>query len=398
MHRTAFVLLSTTLLLVAADPAPRWFDLNTAARAAVQAKDFAKLRETLLQLKPLVPGNPRLVYNLAASEAVLGHRTAAIACIRNLTGMGLIYDLAADPDFESIKTTPGFKAAIDRVTANKKPVSHSTAAFPIAGHDLIAEDIAYDPSTKRFFVSSVRHGQILTPDGKEFAHADWSILAIHADPARRLLWATTAWLAECAACKPGDKDKTALLAFDLDSGALKQRIESPVPGALGDLTTSSTGDVFVSEGLHGAIFRLRAGAQEFERLDTPGEFPSPQTAALSADEQTLYIPDYARGIAAMHLSDRKVEWIQPADDIALNGIDGLYRDGDHFLAVQNGTNPKRLVRLSLDLHKQEILEANTPYLGEPTHGVFANGDFYFIANSGWSSTPPIESTVRKLSR
>ena len=31
----------------------------------------------------------------------------------------------------------------------------------------------------------------------------------------------------------------------------------------------------------------------------------------------------------------------------------------------------------------ETLEANSPELGAPTHGVFAGGKFYFIANSGW---------------
>jgi hypothetical protein len=61
-----------TIMALAADPEPRWRELNRVAREAIQAKDYAKLRETLLQLRPLVPGNPRITYNLAASEAVLG--------------------------------------------------------------------------------------------------------------------------------------------------------------------------------------------------------------------------------------------------------------------------------------------------------------------------------------
>jgi hypothetical protein len=143
-----------------------------------------------------------------------------------------------------------------------------------------------------------------------------------------------------------------------------------------------------------------------ERLDQAGEFPSPQTPALSADEKILYVPDYVRGIAAMHLDTRKVEWLQPAPGIALSGIDGLYVHGNSFIAVQNGTTPPRVIRFSLDLHSQELLEANTPGLGEPTHGTFVGDDFYFLANSGWSQydgkgqrkegAAPVQSEVRKV--
>lgn len=92
--------------------------------------------------------------------------------------------------------------------------------------------------------------------------------------------------------------------------------------------------------------------------------------------------------------------------IALNGIDGLYVHGNHFFAVQNGTSPARVIRFSVNLAKQEVLEANTPRLGEPTHGTFVGEEFYFLANSGWNEydreghkkegSSPVESEVRKL--
>jgi hypothetical protein len=200
---------------------------------------------------------------------------------------------------------------------------------------------------------------------------------------RRILWASTGWLPHCESCDKADKDKTALLAFDADSGALKQRIDSPVKGLLGDMTISRNGEIYISEGIYGAVFRLPVGGKAFERLDVPGEFPSPQTPALSEVEKTLYVPDYLRGIAAIDLASRTVRWLMPADDIALSGIDGLYVYRDSFVAVQNGTSPPRIMRFSLDLRKQEVLEANTAGLGEPTHGTIAGDSFYAIANTGW---------------
>ena len=59
-----------------------------------------------------------------------------------------------------------------------------------------------------------------------------------------------------------------------------------------------------------------------------------------------------------------------------------------MLAVQNGTTPARLIRMSLDdsltrVTQWETMEANWPGLGAPTHGVVVGDQFYFIANSGW---------------
>lgn len=77
--KTAWILIGAAALLLAADPEPRWAVLNHAARQAVQAKDYAKLRETLRELKPLMPGNPHIIYNLAAPDAALGDKQIALA-------------------------------------------------------------------------------------------------------------------------------------------------------------------------------------------------------------------------------------------------------------------------------------------------------------------------------
>jgi hypothetical protein len=165
-------LLSASLILCSlatAQPEPRWRELNRTARQAMEAKDHAKLHTTLLELRPLMPGNPRITYNLAACAARLGDRAAALTDLRNLAAMGLVYDLAADEDFASLKGSAEFAAILDTIAANRHPVRHSTEAFPIAGADLIPEDIAYDPKSRRFLVSSVRQARIQTPQGTSFA-------------------------------------------------------------------------------------------------------------------------------------------------------------------------------------------------------------------------------------
>ena len=136
--------------------------------------------------------------------------------------MGLIYDFGADPDFATLRGSSEFDAVVKQVEGNKKGDQSFEPAFTLAEPDLIPEDIAYDAKTRRFFVGSVRKSKIILTDGTEFAKTDWPVFALRIDIARRILWAATGWIAQCEHCDAADKDKTALLAFDLDSGALKQ--------------------------------------------------------------------------------------------------------------------------------------------------------------------------------
>ena len=405
---TGVALIAVTLLTLsgADQPAPRWIALNRAARQALEAKDYSKLRDTLAELRPLMPGNPQLLYNLAASDAHLGQMERALAELKDLANAGLIYDFNADDDFASLRGSAGFASVLRQVEQNRKPTTRAVPVSTLPERDLLPEDIAYDGKTRRFLIGSVTKCKIVTADGRVFAKSDWPVMALRVNARRRILWPATGWLAHCQQCDAADRDKSALLAFHLDSGALLKRVDSPVKGLLGDMTISRAGDLFVSEGSYGAVLRLKGDSSTLERLDAPGEFSSPQTPALSSDERTLYVPDYVRGIAAMDLKARTVRWLQPAHDIVLSGIDGFYRYGDAFLAVQNGVNPERVVLFSSRLKKQEILEANTPGLGEPTHGTLVGGAFYFIANTGWNAydddgkkkpdSAPVVSQIRKI--
>ena len=68
----------------------------------------------------------------------------------------------------------------------------------------------------------------------------------------------------------------------------------------------------------------------------------------------------------------------------------VYGVFDHgtLIAVQNGTSPGRVVAFDLDpsltrVTSETIIERSTKTLGDPTHGVIIDDDFYYFANSGW---------------
>ncbi len=383
------ILVACTLLSATGTAAePRWAELNRAAREAANAGDYPKLRTTLAELAPLMPGNVRVAYNTAAAAAHLGDIPEAFAGLSALCDMGVVFDLASDADFDSLHGTPRYEAALTCMKRNAQPVSHAHLLRTLDEVDLLPEDIAYDPTSKQMFVSSIRKAKIIDTNGALFAAMELPVLALAIDDARRTLWASIGWLPQCERCSASDpstseKGRTALVAFDIDSRRMTRRVDSPVEGVLGDMTIGNAGEIYVSDGESGAVFHLAPDATQLERIDPPGEFASPQQPALSADQTTLYVADYLRGIAAITLATRALTWLQPGADIALSGIDGMKIHGQSLIAVQNGTRPARIVRIPLDLKRFEVLEANWPGLGEPTHGTLIGNRYLFIANTGW---------------
>lgn len=355
------LLLSLAATLLAQDFAHRWKTLNDEARATTGLRREQALRE----MNELAPGNARLLLSLAA---VLDPGLEALQLRQRVADAGIILD-------------PIPAGAIGSVVArNKLPVSNASVAATLPGSDWITEDLV--AIEQGFLVSSVRQGIIMRTDGTIFAKEDLSVFGLALDKRRQWVWAALGWSTFCKVCSPRDKGKGALVAYDLNTGAVRTRIDS---FELNDLTVSSSGDVYVTSNAGGALFVLPAEASKMERIDTPGELPSPQGPALSRDEKTLYLADYRRGIATINLRTKQFKWLKPDRSVMVNGIDGLYVAAGSLLAVQNGVNPVRILQLSRDLKRQRILEANWAGLGEPTHLTVIGKRFCFLANTGWDA-------------
>jgi hypothetical protein len=376
---------------------PPWVAHNKAARAAREAKNYAEYRTHLLALNDLFFGHPTVVYSLAVAEAQLGNRDAALKWLNTFAAMGLYQKVAADPNLTALRDTAEFQQVTRRLDDNLHPISRSTRVFALPSTSFVAEDIAWDPRDKRFLISSVRKRSIIAVDASGHAtdfvtpahDGIWSVLALAADPPRGVLWASTAAMPIGEGYQKSDEGRTALLKYDLHSGALLKRYDlaaGPGGHVLGDMTISSRGDVYVSDSLGGPVYTLQD--ERLKPVCDKKEFRSPQTPALFPGEKKLFVADYGRGIAIVDLATRAVSWLHATPDISLIGIDGLYRAGNDLIAVQNGTNPMRLLRIKLDstltrVLSWETMEANSPGLGSPNHGVIVGDTFYFIADSGW---------------
>lgn len=394
------IFLALCAVLRGAEPAwtDQYAEEANAMNKACRAKEYVSCRDHLLRLEKLLDGRVDILYRLARVEAALDNKDRALARLAVFSKSGLTFaDPASEPAFAPLKGTAEFDKVLAAAKSAREPVSHSELFLTLPQPDLIAEDIAYDSAGGKFYISGVRHSKILAIDRRgasaEFLREGqpgvWSILALGVDSKRRLLWAATTALPEGIGYRKEDEGRSSLLKYSLDTGALLKRydLKNDTRHALGDMTLSVSGDVFVSDG-EGAVYWVDHRKDALEIFVDKGVFSSPQTPALSPDQRTLFVPDYTRGIGQVDIDTRQVKLLEHPKELSLGGIDGMYLAGRTLIAIQNGTVPERLIRMNLDASlsrvlKWETLEANWPGLGDPTHGVIVGDQFYFIANSGW---------------
>ncbi|WP_439571240.1 hypothetical protein [Sphingomonas sp.] len=197
------------------------------------------------------------------------------------------------------------------------------------------------------------------------------------DARRNWLWIATDCpdLPGVAKCESG-----ALVAVDR-KGRLKAKV-SPGPGFHpGDVSTAN-GEVFVSDGLNGAVYRPRG--RQLDPLIAPGVARSAQGTALTADGRHLVVADYGRGIATVDLKTKARTLLPMAGDKPLRGLDGLVRVGEEYYAIHNGSSPGSLVRFRINGAQIDVavVQRGAP-LADPTQLVRDGNRLLIVADAGW---------------
>lgn len=372
------------------------------AIAAYRAGDIAAARDGFREILTLRPGHPATLYNIAALSARLDDHEAAISHLEQLAALGLTADVGADEDFAGLKDDPRFQPLVARLEGNAGPIAKSRVAFTLESGAGLVEGIAYDGATQMFFLSSISEGRIYRvdpADGRASIYWEYGVTGAIAgiwgmavDAASQELWVVNAVAGPVRgnAARPSSED--AALVFDLRSGQLIRTIQPSAEAAavrsLNDIALATTGTAYLTASQSPDILRYEEADGGLSPL-AAHDLASPQGAAVSPDGRALIVADYALGLLRVDIADGNVARLPMPPDTALRGIDGLSRYKDGLIAIQNGTNPRRILRIHLNddwtaVIGTRVLERAHPEWEEPTLGVVAGDVFYYIANSGWT--------------
>lgn len=259
------------------------------------------------------------------------------------------------------------------------------------------EGLDADAASGRVYVTSLRHRTVWCgrPGGPAVPCAQLNdldprpgaITGVAVDAPRGLLWLTAAALPMMADAGPADTARTELLQLRLADGRVQRRWRLGTGrGVPGELAVTPGGEVLVSDGTLGVLYRLAPDADTVVTITSP-LLRSPQGIAVAADGRTAWIADWSRGLRHWTLATNAIVEVAAPPGESLRGLDGLRRHGAELIGVQNGATPPRVVRLTLaptGLAVTALAVLDVPGLpGEPTVGAVLDGVFIYVATSHW---------------
>ena len=361
-----------------------------AAHAQPELPDPKRVVATIEEALKQRPADPTLWYYLARFQAELGDRRASTGALQKVFELGDGF-LPARRDFEKVWGDTEFQAVRSRLEAKLPRLDYAPTAFQIDDLGLVPEGIAYDAPSRTFFVGSIAQRKVLriAESGavSEFAGVGArldAVLGLAVDAPRRLLYAVST-----SALEGGESPRrNAVVAFDIDSRRLVQRYEVAGARQLNDIAVVPGGRVFATDSAAGAIYEIAVkGPGPSRQVIAPGQVGGANGIAASADGTRLYVA-HSTGIASIDIASGKLARIANPTRENLASIDGLYAWQGQLLAVQNYTNPGRVVLVSLSAdgasvtRVQTLLSHHHSALDQPTTGAIANGSFFLLAATG----------------
>jgi streptogramin lyase len=258
----------------------------------------------------------------------------------------------------------------------------------------IAEGIAHDTARNRILIAGI-YTRSIVAIGDAQAVDFIASLPDGISPFALAIAGQTLWVAG-GVTPQGNSNApplAALLSFDLATGRL-QRTYKETSGsvkAFGDIALGHDGTVYLSDGDGGSIYRLRPGADLLERIGAGGQLLAPQGMVERPDGKMLLVADYALGLVRLDLMTGEIAAVTVPKDATTLVIDGLAQlDGRKFVATQNGIQPARIVRFTLNadwsaITRFEVIARAAPEIADPSL-IVADGDGVLLVGVGqWAS-------------
>jgi len=309
--------------------------------------------------------------------------------LQRLAGMGYAPSQQTLDQLSVYLPAAEMDALRQRFGANGARVQASRLFTSLPSSQRLVEGIAWDARTARLFAATVVGRALIVREARGWRAIEGleagSLFGLAIDTRRRLLWAASGVVEQTPNPEGAFRG---LIAVELGSLRPVRRLAVPGEGSPADIAVANDGTVYASDPNTGAIYRAAPGDTVLTILVPPGRLRSPQGLVPTPDGRRLYVADYGYGLAEVHLHDGTVARLESDAGTMLDGIDGLYPWRGGLLAIQNGTNPRRILWLKLSPDGERIatvrvLESNHVDWGEPTLGFVRRGDFLYVADAQW---------------
>lgn len=372
--------------------------LEVAARRLARKGEAVEAAKVWRRLSELRPHIGRYTYEMAAELARRNYKTLAYNALLHLQGQGYAFRVQDDPRFGPVGDTEVWAHIIKGFDANRQPFGSAERRFELPREDLLIESLAWDAKRQRLLVGSARNGTVYIVEGKgrlsplvvaDAENGMWGVFDLAVDAERDVLWvASTAVPHFLRYDAERDLGGAGLFKFRLSTGTFIKRFLSPrVPGQqffMSSLALGPDGTLYAADGVNNAIYMVRD--DQLRRIAHNPLLGSIRGMAVAEDGRTLYFADYERGLFGLELATGAPFEVRVPPTLALGGIDGLVVDGNALVVVQNGMNPKRVMRLELDAGGRQVsavkpLLANLDELVLPTMATRVGGELLLIANS-----------------
>jgi len=360
-----------------------------AVRAATAAGQHGVAIARADSLVASAPAHPTAVLTRAVALAAAGHDAEAVGAVRVLVRWDARYARRAFQDSSLARLRPQLGVDVDALAARAdRPIARGHVWAMLQERDLVLEGTAWDPATRSLLAGSLNKNKVvaIAPDGsvtdrvRRGAHGLGSVVGIHVDSVRGLLWVTSAPRFDNAA----DTTTPALFAFDAATGAFRRRVNTPAgPSFPNDLTTGPDGTVYLSDSRARQILVLRPGAPAFETLSLTAPLSSPNGVTISEDGHHLLVSDLDH-VRVVSLADGRDWRLAVPDSINMAGIDGLALVGNSLIA-HHPLVFWRIARYEIDAARERVLHAdyiewNSPDPRTSTTGEVGGEYYYYIGN------------------
>jgi sugar lactone lactonase YvrE len=415
-HRLAAIFLSALMLAVGSHSygidKTHYQELFQKLGALARQKDWAAARDVLTEIGRELPApTPRYMLSVATVEARLGHKDEALKWMEKYVTTGLSFDPSQDDDLKALMAAGTGTKIATLMRELSRPLANAEFVCELPQADTMPEDITYLKSAGSFYVTSIQHRTLYRVSlpkagGRECTMEElqqppeakrWPTLAVAADPKRNVLWVTASAMPGFSGFPKEDEGKALLMKIDARSGKVLRRFDPGATGlaVLGDMCVTGEGTVYVTDSIGGGVYRLHGGQQTAKLEKIADGLFSPQTPVPARDGRRLFVADYTMGIAVIDLPaagaapnpSAKLNYLPHPENVAVVGLDGLYRNGDSLIGIQNGTQPERIVRFVMNPAETEITGGQVIHQIaqlDPTHAVEVDGWFYATSNVGWS--------------